>query len=139
MTSAGHQLVEHTADIMIEAWAGSRAECAAEAMRALLGAIEAPAEGDAPVVREVSFSGTSDEDLLVQALQEVIYLLDAHGLMLVDVDLHDEGDELAGELALLPVDREQLAGASPKAVTYHDLHFAKQSEDAWSCRVIVDV
>jgi SHS2 domain-containing protein len=40
---AGHRTVPHTADLRIEAWAATREECLAEAVRGLVGSFAAVA------------------------------------------------------------------------------------------------
>jgi SHS2 domain-containing protein len=76
---AGHRTVPHTADLRIEAWAATREECLAEAVRGLVGSFAVVA-GRQPYRRDCcAMTARRDEDLLVAVVDEVIYRLDADG------------------------------------------------------------
>lgn len=82
---AGHRTVPHTADLRIEAWAVTREECLAEAVRGLVGSFAAAADRQ-PYRRDSRvMAARSDEDLLVALVDEVIYRLDADGEVPVSV------------------------------------------------------
>ncbi len=150
--AAGHRIVPHTADLALEAWAPGKGECIAEAARALVGSF-ADVRGAVP--REtvtVELAEASDEDLLVRALDEVIYQLEVHRRVpaAIWVAVADAGDPAgtAGtegtegpatiRLAAVPAADVRVTGAIPKAVTRHELRFGR-SGGLWRCRVIVDV
>jgi SHS2 domain-containing protein len=137
---AGHRMVPHTADLRIEAWAGTRAECMAEALRGLVGSFAAVA-GRQPY-REDSclMTARSDEDLLVALVDEVIYRLDADGEVPVSVAVRPvpEGG-VAVSFALVPVAAAEITGAVPKAASLYELRCAPDAAGWWSCAVTVDV
>ncbi len=135
----GYRLLPHTADTAFEAWGPSRADCFAEAVRALVTSFADLS--DAPLVDRlhVRFGPAAHEDLLVDLLDEAIYLLDARGLVVAGLELHDEEDGgLRAQLDLADVGSVQAAGAVPKAVTYHGLR-VDSGDAGWRCRVTVDV
>jgi SHS2 domain-containing protein len=137
---AGHRLVAHTADLIVEAWAPQWRACLVEAVRALVESfVDREEAADRAERAEQSFeAGTRDpEGQLVALLDEVIYLVDAEGVVVVDVEVNDTEPELRGRFAVVPVDAVTAVGPAPKAVSLHGLDVHKA--DAWSCRVLVDV
>ncbi|GAA2864389.1 archease [Nonomuraea rubra] len=145
--SRGHRAVPHTADIALEAWAGGREACLAEAARAL---VESFADLDtAPAPDgEVNFPTTGDPDgkdagggmesgagLLIALLEEVIYQVEVHGRVVVDVRPGKEGGL---RLATVPAEAVEQVGAMPKAVTTHGVRFEREDGE-WRARAVVDV
>ncbi len=135
----GHRFVGHTADTAFEAWGPERGACYAEAVHALVASFADVSHAEAVDRRLVEFGPGSDEDLLVDLLEEVIYLLDTRGLVPVRAELRDREDGgLRGELEFAEVTSVQPSGAVPKAVTYHALEVEADAE-GWRCHVTVDV
>lgn len=138
---AGHRFLAHTADLIIEAWAPQWHSCLAEAVKALV-------ESFADLEDAASRSGRSrvafqtgarePDDQLVALLDEVIYLLDAEGVVPVDVEIHDDGTGLRGRFDVISADSIIPIGPVPKAVTLHGLA-VDENERGWSCRVLIDV
>lgn len=137
--ASGHRIVPHTADVALEAWAPGRSECIAEAVRGL---VESFVD-----ITGVTPSGTAvfdlapedDEELLIDVLEEVIYRLDVHNQIPVDVEVEEAGEEeVEVRLAVTSADRVELTGAIPKAVSLYDLEF-RQRAGRWWCRATVDV
>lgn len=136
---AGHRLVDHTADVIIEAWGPTRAACFAEALRGLVGSFTETA-GVAPTRSyETSLDADDDEDLLVDLLDEVIYLLDARNVVPVGGNLTDrDSGGLDVRLELASAGDVRPAGAVPKATTYHQLDVT-HTDAGWHCRATIDV
>jgi SHS2 domain-containing protein len=137
-SAQGHRTVPHTADVRIEAWAPTREACIAEAVSALV-ATFADTTAATPyeqIITEVT--ADSDPDLLVAALDEVIYILDTRGAVPCDTDLTPGPMGVEMRLEVVPVSAVELVGAVPKAVTLHDLRF-EHCHGGWRCGVIVDV
>jgi SHS2 domain-containing protein len=137
--AVGYRLLPHTADVVVQAWAPTRAACLAEAVRGLV-AVFADTAG---VVgsRSVAFTlgPAGDEELLVRLLEEVIYLVEVDGVVPVDVrvELTPDGG-LRGRLDVAPLEAAIVIGPAPKAVAWHELSFAPE-RTGWRCRVTVDV
>jgi SHS2 domain-containing protein len=140
MTRQGHRTVPHTADLRIEAWAASREECVAEAVRGLAGSFaELPPTGPRRT-EERRLPPAADPDLLVAALDEVVYLLDAAGEIPASVTIAPAPDGgLIMALSLAPAGDAELVGAVPKAVSWHELRFSADAAGRWSASVTVDV
>jgi SHS2 domain-containing protein len=135
---SGHRGVPHTADVRIEAWAGSREQCVAEAVAALVdGFADISA---APVAGTVEFRAgpAPDPDLLVAVLDRVIYLIDTEGQLPTGTDIRLADGILYARLRMAGPDRIETFGAVPKAVSLNDLRF-ECGEEGWSCAVTLDV
>lgn len=136
--ASGHRTVPHTADLRIEAWAPTRGGCIRQAV---LGAVESFLDTSSAKVQRTHRSrvtGNGDDDLLVAALEEIIYLLDATGQAPVGVEICDVDDGI--DMTLAMVDSSTLAqvGAVPKAVSLSDLDLS-HATDGWRCSVTLDV
>lgn len=137
---AGHRELDHTADTAFEAWGPSRAACFGEAVRAFVDSF-ADTTGVAPSDRRrIALDPASDDgDLLVDLLDEVIYVVDVRGAVPVGGRIEDREDGgLSGYLDLADADRVRPSGAVPKAITYHGLEVVSAA-DGWRCRVTIDV
>jgi SHS2 domain-containing protein len=135
---SGHRNVPHTADARIEAWAGSREQCVAEAVAAMVdGFADVSAAPPAGIV-EFHAGPATDPDLLVAVLDRVIYLIDTEGQLPVAADVRAGDGTLDVRLRMAGPDGIQTVGAVPKAVSLHDLRF-DQGEAGWSCGVTLDV
>jgi SHS2 domain-containing protein len=138
MSGRGHRAVPHTADAGVEAWGPNRESCIAEAV---LGVVEAFADTTAvhaDKVRECWFADSSDEDLLVNVLDETIYYLDTEYEVPVDVEVEPRTDGVSVRFAMVDAARVQRVGATPKGVSLHGLRIGSFA-GTWSCSVIVDV
>ncbi|MGH3443568.1 MAG: archease, partial [Nitriliruptorales bacterium] len=137
---AGFRQLDHTADTAIEAWGPTRAACLEAAVRGLVASF-ADVEGAGARERHPVVVGPGDDaDLLVDLLDEVIYLLDARRAVVVGASLRDtEAGAVEGTMELAPVGEVRPAGAVPKAVTYHDLRIGRDADGAWRAHVIIDV
>jgi SHS2 domain-containing protein len=135
---AGYELLEHTADIGVRA-RGPTLEALFEqatlALGELLGAGPGwPARGDTvPVAVEAADLG----GLLVDWLNEIVYLLEVRGASLaaVEVERVAEGSA-AGSVTLAP--QPPSGGTYVKAVTYHQLRIERR-DDGWLAEVYLDV
>ncbi|GAA2382679.1 hypothetical protein GCM10010420_00790 [Streptomyces glaucosporus] len=128
----------HTADVRVEAWAPTREECLAQALRGACETFLDLADARAVRRRDVEVRADTDEDLLVALLDEVVYRLDADGEVPVGVDLEPVPGGLRAGLDMADADTLPVTGAAPKAVTLHGLRFAGGPE-GWACSVTLDV
>lgn len=134
----GHRTVPHTADIRIEAWAPTREACLAEAVAALVSSFAD--------LRDVSSFGThitvvpatTDDDLLVRVLDEVIFVLDTVGAVPLDLQVERTADGYRLRMPITSPDAFEVTGAIPKAATLSDLHLS-QGAERWTCAVTIDV
>ena len=138
--SSGHRGVPHTADLRIEAWAATREECVAEAVRALVGSFAETGTPGRCRVAEQHVTGETAADLVAAAIEEVIYRLDTRGEIPVAVAARraaDGGIDLTLHLAAL--DQVEITGAVPKAASLSGLRCGQDETGRWSCAVTIDV
>lgn len=136
----GFEFRAHTADTAFAAWGPTRAACFAQATRALVASFAAVDGAASPREHPVRLEPAPDEDLLVDLLGEVIYLVDARRELAVGGALRDRADGgIEGALDVVPLDAARQIGAVPKAVTYHGLHVEHDEDGAWRCHVTIDV
>lgn len=136
---------EHTADVVIEAWAPTRAACLEEAIAALAETYSEANPRAAPdVTRQRRRLGwrhddADGEDLLADLLDDAITRLDCDGLVTVAAELTDAPDgSVTGELVVVPLEAREVTGASPKGVSRSALRLGPD-DGGWSARAIVDV
>jgi SHS2 domain-containing protein len=136
---AGHRLLPHTADCIIEAWGPDRASCLTEALQGL---VEEFADGsDAPCAETLPLGAGPGQakDLLVDLLEDVIYVMDVFSVVPVRFHLAETQDGgVAGDMEVVPLDKSRVTGAAPKAVAYHGLSMSCR-EGVWRCHVLIDV
>ncbi len=139
-TAQGHRTVPHTADLRVEAWAATREQCLAEAVRGLVDSFADVGGARAQQTQERHVTAGSDEDLLVAVVDEVIYRLDADGQVPVSATVRPAGDggvDLV--MSLAAVETVEIVGAAPKGASLHELRCEADAAGRWSCGVTVDV
>jgi SHS2 domain-containing protein len=136
---SGHRRLPHTADVIVEAWAPTRTACLEEAVR---GVVETFADiSGVHSTREVpvEVNAALDEDAVVALLGEVVYLVDADDLVVIDVTLEEAEDgSLEGSFSVAPTASVRPEGAAPKGISRSELSF-ERANSSWRCHVIVDV
>lgn len=139
MADLGHRTVPHTADLRVEAWAPSRQECLAEALRGLIDSFADVTSTPVERTTERPVLAASDADVLAAAAEEIIYLLDAEGQIPVDVQVRPVTGGIVLVLALAAADAVEITGAVPKAVSFHGLRCEPDGADRWSASLVIDV
>ena len=139
MAAQGYRAVPHTADLRIEAWAQSRNECVAEALRGLIASFADISDAQPARVLERLMTAGSDADLLASAADEVIYILDVEGEIPVSVQARPASAGIAVVLALARAELAEITGAAPKAVSFHGLRCEPDATGRWSASMTIDV
>ena len=134
----GHRGVPHTADLCVRAWAESREECLAEAVRGLVSGFAQVPSRTHTTIRECVVTAPDDERLLVAVLEEAIYLLDVHQELAVDAAVRPTEGGAAVQFAVVDAASARQIGAVPKAVALHGLR-VDHRDGGWSCQVTLDV
>jgi SHS2 domain-containing protein len=145
-TSArGHATVDHTADVILEAWGPDLAACCEEAVAALVGtyavvtrSVGAPTAPPIPG-EVVHLAAAPREALLVAVLDEVIFWLDTSRAVPVAAVVSRAADG-GLDLRLLLADPDTVAatGSVPKAVSRSNLDLVDEPGRV-RCRFLVDI
>jgi SHS2 domain-containing protein len=147
-----HRPLEHTADVGIEVEAPSREALFAEAAVALCDTVTESRTVRPALERELAVEAADDELLLVDFLNEVVFLFETEGLVFGECAVELRAGAAGGEaeragdtVALRAVlrgeryDRERHPlRAVVKAVTYHGLRVWRDGE-RWRALVLFDL
>jgi SHS2 domain-containing protein len=135
----GHAQLPHTADLIVEAWATTRAGCLEEAVAGLVASFADTSGVAATEPLGVTIEPGDDPDVLVALLQEAIYVVDVFSAVPATCEITETDDGgLAGYFDLAPLSEVTPAGPAPKAISYNELAFARDG-DGWRARFTVDV
>jgi SHS2 domain-containing protein len=136
-----YRILDHTADTAIEAKSASLSglvENLAYGMFDLMFDLDEVASRD---MTKVEVSGSTVEDLVVDALAELLFEAEAHDLAFASFSARLNED--AGQAWIIAagssVTTADLRGPPIKAVTYHDLAVVETDEGGWYGRVVFDV
>lgn len=135
-----HRLLEHTADMGIEASGETLEELFAQAAYGLLDILSGTPEGLCREEMIVAVEGTDAEELLVNWLNEILYLFEIKGLFPFDFEIEEiRGNRLLARVRGEPFDPQRhLIEREVKAVTYHQLRVEK-TDGHWQAKVYVDL
>jgi SHS2 domain-containing protein len=139
LVSGRYEILEHTADVGIEA-SGATAEemfeASAEGLAGLMGAW-LPGEGEP---RDVIVEASDREALLVAWLDEILYLREVKDLLFGRFEVHSVSDgELEATVTAAPAAERDVEGVGIKAATFHRLEVSRQPDGSWRGRVYLDV
>lgn len=126
---AGYEYFEVEADVGVRAW-GARAEDAfAQAALGVFALVVDPAEVTAREQREVRAQGDSDEALLVNWINECLYVHEIEGFVVRHVDVDAFGGGMVhGVLSGEEFERARhRPGTIVKAATFHGVHVTRSS------------
>lgn len=135
----GHNLLPHTADVIVEAWGPDFAACCEEAVAALADVYVDAGRADTVEQRKVHLGAGSEESLLLDVLEEVIFTLDTAEAVPVRADV-SVADDAGLDVVLALADRRAVTptGSVPKAVSRSELTVDSQAAGV-RCRFLVDV
>lgn len=138
--SRSYEFLDHTADVGVRAWGNSLPELFVNVVR---GMIEIMVDVDKVVprvTRQIDIEAEDRESLLMEWLNETIYLIETENLIFCDFRiLHMTDTRLSAQIAGEPLDEtKQNLKTQVKAATYHDLRVGKD-KSTWFAQVILDV
>ncbi len=129
----------HGADIGLRGTGADKAGAFAAVAEALTAVVTDPDNVAARETIEIRCSAPSDEDLLVDWLNALIYEMAVGRMLFCDFDVAIDNGELRAEVRGEPVDRERHAPAvEVKGATYTALA-VKETDDGWTAQCVVDV
>lgn len=136
----GFQLLEHTADMGIAAQGETRAELFRQMALGLRQIITSCAKIRPEIDVEVDISGKDGEELLVNWLGELVFLLETRLFLFAEIDIWElTGHSLKARLRGETYDPERhYLEREIKAVTYHQVKLEAAAE-GWAAQVYVDL
>lgn len=135
-----YRILDHTADIGLEAQGSDPAQLFSNAARGMFAVIAAPDTVKPTQNLLVKVDADNLENLLVNWLSELLYLSATKRLLLCRFDISEiDPQYIVAKVFGEPIDpsRHELY-TEIKAVTYHDLKVAKVDQ-IWVARVLFDV
>jgi len=136
-TDAGYQIIEHTADLGVRAWGPTLEAAFEQAAWALVDLLDIRSTGEG-TRRRLTLSGADAGSLLVDFLNELVFLCETEEVAVSDVTVRRVSDsELDAELSLGPL-TSRSEGVVVKAATYHRLRVARDDGHV-EVRVFLDV
>jgi SHS2 domain-containing protein len=136
----GFTILEHPADIGIEAWGATLGEAFENAARGLTALILDPSSVEPRETRQLELDGVDAEHLLIRWLSEILYLYDGERFVVSQFVVHSLSPShlravLRGE-PFLP--EKHPTRTDVKAVTYHQLQVDEGKESS-RVRVFLDI
>lgn len=136
----GFEVLDHTADVGIRAYGGSREEAFANCALGMMSLILDVESVEPRERKEVVVEASGPEELLVRWLSEILYLVEAEGWAFGGFEVHKvSGRRVEGWGLGEPLDAEKhKVSGEIKAPTYHML-LLKEENGTWIAQVIFDV
>ncbi len=133
-------LIDHTADIGIDAFGATVHELFANAAFALFDIITDLPNVEGKAAYKINVSGIDREQLLVNWLSELLYLHDVKNLLFKEFCIEDISDnQLSATVRGEEFKKDKHAIKTEiKAVTYHCLSIVQEGQQ-WKARVIFDL
>ena len=138
-SGSGFELLPHTADVKVSAWAPGREDCLAQAVRAMVAAFADVRDVRPQRLIGIRCAPAECATQLVEVLEEAIYLIDAEDVVPVVVSLAGTGDGgLVGQFGVADRAQVTVVGPAPKAVTHHGLRCVR-TDGHWQAEAVIDV
>jgi SHS2 domain-containing protein len=140
MTSSGFVILDHPADLGIEAYGQTLAESFEQAALGLMSVILDPATVKLVEARQVDLNGADTEQLLVKWLAEILYLYDGQRFVPVKFSIASisQNHLRATVLGEAFCEEKHLTRLDVKAITYHQLS-VHQDENGSRVKVFLDI
>lgn len=135
----GHRVVEHTADQIIEAWGPTRAACLEEAVAGFVGTFADTRSATSARTETVELHTGDDTTLLLEALGEVVFLLDVENAVPVAVRVVDQDEHVMVHLDLVDAGAVEATGPAPKGISHSGLDLSAADRDGWTARALIDI
>jgi SHS2 domain-containing protein len=135
-----YEILDHTADIGIVAYGKDLKEVFTNAATGLLSLVIDPREVGVKIKRDIEVNASDLETLLVNWLNELIFILDTKEILLKDFKI----TEISETALKAKVSGEKIKKSKHhlkrevKAATYHHLKI-EQSGEGWRAQVIFDI
>ncbi|MEX1139247.1 MAG: archease [Bacteroidota bacterium] len=137
---AGYRILEHPADLGLEAWGETLSDAFRQSVLALLSVIVDAAAVSRQASRPVDLQASDPEQLLVRLLSEVIFALDAERFIVAQLVIDEmKGTSLKGTFKGERLDpAKHVFKLDVKAITYHQLSITEKG-GLVRAKVFVDI
>ncbi len=135
VTDRGYREIEHAADWELEVWGPDMETLLVQAARGMYGLMGVNLVSGGRIERRLELEADGPEDLLVDFLGELLYLLESEGIAFNELSLKVDGRRLRALLEGGPI---AARGKEIKAVTYHRLE-VQRGDCGLQTRVVFDV
>jgi hypothetical protein len=122
--------------VIVEGWVPGRGGCLEELVRGFVSTFADARKADGARELPVELGAFHDEDVVAVLLDDVCSLLDADGLVVVDVE-EEHDDCFGGTFFVVPAEAVVLTGAGARGVCGSDLQFASDGT-VWRGRVQIN-
>jgi len=137
---AGYRILEHPADLGLEAWGETLSDVFRQSVLGLVSVIVDPSTVNRVTQRPVELQASDPEHLLVRLLSEVLYCLDAERFVATQLVIDEmKGTGLKGALVGESLDpARHVLSLDVKAITYHQLSVTEKGRVV-RAKVFVDI
>ena len=135
------EVINHTADVGVVAYGANLSQAFANAARALFSLITEPESVEETLSRDIELRAPDEESLLVEWLNELIYLFDTENILFKRFEVGELGGgqlRARGYGEKVNRSRHQLK-TGIKAATYHMLSVSQDEDDVYRVKVIFDI
>ena len=134
-SASGFREIAHTADWELEVWAPDLATLLKEAARGMYHLAEAKITSQPRISHIIEFTDLEPEILLIDFLNELIFLTESEWLAFDQFDLQFKSGQMIAKVAGARIDT---IGKEIKAATYHNLNII-ETEAGCSANIVFDV
>ena len=134
----GHRAHPHVADVILEAWGPGLAACCEEAVAALVGVCFDAAAAEVVSRHPFVIDPGSDRAVLLDLLDEVVYVLDTSDDVPIRAEVTEHGRGLDVMLDLADRASKEVVGPAPKAISRSGLSVERVGVEV-RCTFLVDV
>jgi len=135
------ELIDHTADVGVIAYGADLSQAFANAARALFSLITEPESVEETLSWDIELSASDEESLLVEWLNELIYLFDTENILFKRFEVTELGSgrlRARGYGEKVNSSRHQLR-TGVKGATYHMLSVSQDEDSGYRVKVILDI
>lgn len=136
------EFMEHTADALFRAYGSTLEEAFEAAAQAMFNVMLDTSQVNPTEAYTINVESETIEGLLVEFLEELLFVFEVEGLVFSDFDVSIEimdGLKLSGAALGEGIDPERHRfSVDIKAVTYHQL-YVKETDEGYEAQVLVDI
>jgi SHS2 domain-containing protein len=141
MASKDFEIINHTADVGVVAYGANLSQAFTNAARALFSLITEPESVEETLSWDIELRAPDEESLLVEWLNELIYLFDTEHILFRRFEISELGGgrlKARGYGERVNSSRHQLK-TGVKAATYHMLSVSQDEDNVYRVKVIFDI